>query len=736
MSEIRYQNASRLFLCFLVCTFSLLFPKLGASQTLSASLEDEIVVDENNDSVANAGETIRYSLIVKNNGSTTLTGVTADLSIDDLADTVPGSINFAPIATDDSYVAIGNFPLVVNSNQGLIVPNDSDPTNDPLFIDDFDSVSSQGGTVSVSTDGSFIYESSPSFVGGTDTFGYTLSDSRGTTDTATVSITVAKRIWYVNNTATTAGVGSFNDPFRSLSSAELASQTGEMIFVFRGDGTPSFLDQGIQLKNNQSLIGQGIATPVVDTINGQTITLLPSGAPPTIINDDTPAISLAVNNTISGIQIGSSTFPSGGIGIFGNNNGNLNISRTSIYANAPAVSIDGGALDVNLSSITSINSFETGLRVNNSSGTFTVSGSTTLTNTFAEAIILFGNSANITLQNAIVSTNGPEALVASESTGLIKIDSGSMATIDNTAINISASTIDISLTTVSATPNIRTVPVGIALGFITGSFQVTGVGSTPGSGGTISSSEGSAISVTDIDTISLNYMNLQGSNNHGVDTSGIDNLTLRGLSITDSGNNGLRINTGLGDSDTLIQQTTVNSSSDSAINITASSGGLQDITISNSTVSGAAASSAPLVSISTDQDTNSRILLSSNNFNSTGSGPALDIDSGSGGALLSLTANSNIASVPSNGNFDTIRVTESGNSICASINSTQTTAANGLTGIKLNQNSGSFALPNFNGDGTSSTAINNFVIENNPQSTADSTIGSSFSGGTACELPN
>ena len=97
--------------------------------------------------------------------------------------------NTSPVASDDSYGATEDTPLVVDASSGVIA-NDSDPDADPLTVDSFDAVSAAGGTVSMNADGSFTYTGAPDYAG-PDSFDYTVTDGRGGYSTATVDIGVA-----------------------------------------------------------------------------------------------------------------------------------------------------------------------------------------------------------------------------------------------------------------------------------------------------------------------------------------------------------------------------------------------------------------------------------------------------------------------------------------------------------------------------------------------------------------
>jgi len=100
--------------------------------------------------------------------------------------TIPSS-NSAPGAVNDSYTTSKNVTLTKNSLQGVL-KNDTDADGDSLTVSDYDAASTQGGTISVSSNGSFSYTPLTGFTG-TDSFTYTVSDG-SLTDSAVVSITV------------------------------------------------------------------------------------------------------------------------------------------------------------------------------------------------------------------------------------------------------------------------------------------------------------------------------------------------------------------------------------------------------------------------------------------------------------------------------------------------------------------------------------------------------------------
>ena len=93
--------------------------------------------------------------------------------------------NSAPIANDDEVSAFNNSPVDID-----VLVNDSDSDNDKLTIADVDTLSNEGAQVSVQ--GAVIrYTPKPGFTG-SDSFSYRISDGRGGTDSAEVTIKVSE----------------------------------------------------------------------------------------------------------------------------------------------------------------------------------------------------------------------------------------------------------------------------------------------------------------------------------------------------------------------------------------------------------------------------------------------------------------------------------------------------------------------------------------------------------------
>lgn len=108
-------------------------------------------------------------------------------------------------------------------------------------------------------------------------------------------------ILFVDNTRP-GGNGTGEHPFGTLGEAETYSSETNMIYVFRGDGTTTGLDQGITLKNSQWLQGSGYAIPVETSYGPNTIPKQTESSPTLTIASGN-VVTLAHNNKIIGFNI-------------------------------------------------------------------------------------------------------------------------------------------------------------------------------------------------------------------------------------------------------------------------------------------------------------------------------------------------------------------------------------------------------------------------------------------------
>jgi ELWxxDGT repeat protein/VCBS repeat-containing protein len=97
-------------------------------------------------------------------------------------------VNDAPIANPEEYRAATNTPLSVNAANGVLA-NDTDVDGSPPNAVAAVTTTTQGGTITLNTDGSFTYVAANNF-NGIDTFTYQATDGSLTSNLATVTLNV------------------------------------------------------------------------------------------------------------------------------------------------------------------------------------------------------------------------------------------------------------------------------------------------------------------------------------------------------------------------------------------------------------------------------------------------------------------------------------------------------------------------------------------------------------------
>jgi large repetitive protein len=160
--------------------------------------------DADGDGKAAPGEAITYDVNITNNG-TDATGVNFTDTIDSNTTLVPGSLKVSPLAYADAYFAARNTPLSVGT-PGVLANDTGIPS--PTAVAIAGGATAQGGTVTLNTDGSFLYNPASGFTG-VDTFNYTVTNGLTPNDTAQVTITVDAP---PSVTATTPTNGASNQP--------------------------------------------------------------------------------------------------------------------------------------------------------------------------------------------------------------------------------------------------------------------------------------------------------------------------------------------------------------------------------------------------------------------------------------------------------------------------------------------------------------------------------------------
>jgi hypothetical protein len=299
----------------------------------------------------------------------------------------------------------------------------------------FDATSPGGGDVQVSADGSFAYDPPPGFEG-LDTFTYTMQNTDGIQNSATVSIQVADMLWFVDNTAATAGDGRLNSPFQSLAAFEALNGgggpgdpgAGDLIFLYEGGGGP--YGGGVTLEDGQALVGQG-ATASVEAIAG--ITLPPfsyslpatGGSRPTVANASGDGIILAANNRLRGLDLGATS----GTGIAGSSVGTFEVVEVAIHSPGGGIDVDGGTLAVALDSLNTSGA-RPGIDLTNVDGTFTLSGGAIATTGATGLTISSGSNLAHTITLASISSSGgTHGVLLDKTSGNLAVTGAS--TVDN-----------------------------------------------------------------------------------------------------------------------------------------------------------------------------------------------------------------------------------------------------------------------------------------------------------------
>jgi methionine-rich copper-binding protein CopC len=389
------------------------------------------------------------------------------------------SFSIPPNAVNDSRSVTGNVSINTAGSGFSVLANDVGPA---LMVTAFDAASARGGVVTLSgATGTFTYNP-PVGYEGTDSFTYTISNSAGS-DTATVTLTVAGMLWFINGSASActtiaAGCGRLSTPFSTLAAFNAVDggattngsdvvdpEAGDHVFLYTGTYAG-----GLTPESSQRIIGQGASTTLA-TLSGITpatdSATLPTtgGTKPTI---NTAGITLAQNNQLHGLAF----------------------SGTS----GAAIASSGSVGTLVLSDIV-------------------------ITNTTTSGITLIGGgTVTATGVNDITTTTGTALTVSNTTIGAANL------TFHSISANGAAS--GIILTTTGAS----------------GGLIVTGSGSSTvggdNSGGTIQNTTGSGIVLTSTQSPSFTNVRVVNTNGSGVRGTTVTNFTFRNGTIDQSDNDG------------------------------------------------------------------------------------------------------------------------------------------------------------------------------------------------------
>lgn len=156
-------------------------PALTASKT-------DTLTDTNGNSKADPNESIRYQVDLQNGGTSAAETVEFNDTIDPNTTLTANSLRVSPLAFNETYNAARDTALNVNTASGLLANDYRGVPDASVTAPSGPTTTSQGGSVTVNTDGSFLYTPAAGFTG-TDSFSYTLGNVAGS-DSGTVFIQV------------------------------------------------------------------------------------------------------------------------------------------------------------------------------------------------------------------------------------------------------------------------------------------------------------------------------------------------------------------------------------------------------------------------------------------------------------------------------------------------------------------------------------------------------------------
>jgi hypothetical protein len=468
------------------------------------------------------------------------------------------TVTVAPQAMNDSYAGlVDNTQFVITGGTtaspgtpfvgSTIKLTDNDQPSGSVSATAGTFATSAGGSVTIASDGTFVYtpKANPGAAATTsDSFTYTAVSNGVTSAPATVTLTLAERVWYVLNTAG-GGNGQSQAPFNLLSDGIAASTANDTIFVYQGDGTTTNLATASTLKPGQHFLGQGVALVVNSN------TLVPAGGFPLIGN----AVTLANGVVVDGIDLATGT----NSGVVGTSATGFTVTvRHLTTTTGTALGLDGTTGTVTMTSVTTNGggAGATHVILTNVNGTVALNGGA-LAGSGGKAIDINGGTANVTYAGTIA--NSATGITVANKTGGAVTLSGASKTL-NTAANTAVTLASNTGATIDLSGGGLDIDTTSGVGFsATGGGTVT----VTGSGNTITSGTGTALNVTSttIGAGGLTFQSIAANGaSHGVvlsstgtaggltvtgtGTAGsggtIQNITDRGVSVTDAADISLR----------------------------------------------------------------------------------------------------------------------------------------------------------------------------------------------------
>ncbi len=460
-------------------------------------------------------------------------------------DVTVNEINVAPTAAAQAYDAVGNVSIVVPAGSGLLTgAADSDTPPQILSVSSFDATTTGGGSVTAvnSATGAFTYTPTAGY-NGADTFTYTVQDDGPGTPvsaSATVTITVADTIWFIDNSAAGTDDGTLSNPFQTTGAFNASGDVAAGDNVYLAE-TGTDYTTGILLADNQKLVGEGASGASLDSVLGITLpthsAALPAigGASP-VVNATGSGVAVASGNEVRGLDITTT----GGVGLTGAGVGVLTVDDVASISSSGAAGIvlsGGSAVSITVDAVTVTGSPSGGINLTSMPGTtnlaginITTTGGTALLATNAGTINVTGSA------NSIDATNGPAVSLTGTTIGLSGMTFGS--------ISASAGSTGIVLNGTGTGAFVVTGDGPSSPADLTRGQTVVGSGGpiTLGSGGTIANTNGDAIQLTNASNVTLRNMVVSGDgagSRSGMLAVGGEALTIDNTRITGFSDDGI-----------------------------------------------------------------------------------------------------------------------------------------------------------------------------------------------------
>jgi hypothetical protein len=574
-----------------------------------------------------------------------------------------------PTAINQSYSAVGNTTLAVGTtpsgpaatvSRSLLNGASGDASCGTLTVSG--NTTPAHGTVTVNPDGTFNYLPNAGFAG-TDTFVYTITcGASGTTNSATVTITVGTLVWYVDNSKSAAGTGESNAPFNTLAAANSAAGANSIIFVYQGNATYT---GGVTMKSGEDLFGQPHGLTV--SVGGNSYSLVAaSGSNPTITNSGGDGIDLGEGSDVEAVNVSS---PSGnGVAASGVNAATVGGSNAVAISGTggDGIHVSGGNGNLNFASASVTGSSGHSVSIaSHTGGTVNIGGNITDSHT---GISLTGNTGatlnftgKLTLSTgaspAFTATGGG-TVNASGTGSTITTTAGTAVNVQNTTIGSSALVFQ-SVSSNGANPGINLAGTGTTRG-----LTVTGTG-TAGSGGTIQNAAGEGINLSSTTAPSFTDMVIQNNAADGIKGSQVIGLTLAGSTVS---GNGTLANVSVENNDGL----------DFSPNGTGSPNGLTGtVSITNSAISGSADNNAVI----SDSSGTLNLTVAGSTFSNAHTSDGIRVDAnGTTNATVSVTGSTFTNSIGDHFRFSTNSVSTGTNNVTFSNNTLSSTVTGVLGG--------------------------------------------------------